>query len=172
MKKIIALIVLACTCNIANSATYTFNINAGSNVGNGFLTTNSTGLATSGSLVMTGGSIIGNYGLFSGGPSVTSSPSGAFIFDNMTYNSASLALDWYGLLFVGNGLEVNIWGNVGQPYSLWSYNGSSYNLQSDTASFSLQVQPVPVPAAVWLFGSALLSFLGMGKHKQGKVSAA
>lgn len=40
-----------------------------------------------------------------------------------------------------------------------------------TASYggSLQVSPVPVPAAVWLFGSALMGVIGVARRKQTSV---
>jgi hypothetical protein len=172
MKKIIALLVLTFLYTTANAATYSFNVTAGSNVGSGSLVTDATGFATSGSLVMTSGADIGTFTLFSGGVSPTVSPYGAFIFDNLTYNGSAIDLDWYGLLFVGNGLEINIWGNgAGNPYSFWSHNGSSYNVSSNAAAFTMTAA-TPIPAAVWLFGSALVGLAGVGKRKQGKVLTA
>jgi hypothetical protein len=177
MKKIVALLVLIGLSTVANADAFSFNINAGDNLGIGSIITDTTGLATSGSLTMSSGSVMGIYDLFSGGGSPTYSPSNRFIFNNKTYNSAAVDLDIYGLLFVGNGLEINIWGNgTGNPYSFWSWNGSSYNINSNTASFSLApanspmgVQAVPVPAAIWLFGSAIIGLLGMSKKKQGNI---
>jgi hypothetical protein len=174
MKKIIALLALTCLCTAANAANYSFAVNAYSNVGSGSLVTNATGFATSGSLVMTSGADIGSYALFSGGSLPTFSPKGAFIFDNMTFNgnNPALALDVWGLLFVGKGLEINIWGNgPGKPFSFYSFDGSSFNVSSNGASFALTAA-TPVPAAVWLFGSALMGLIGMGKRKQGKALAA
>lgn len=53
-------------------------------------------------------------------------------------------------------------GPAGTAYTFW--------LQETTVgSFSygidLQIAPVPVPAAVWLFGSALLGLLGIGRRR-------
>lgn len=179
MKKIIALLALTCLCTAANASTiYSFTVDSGSNVGSGFLDIDETGLATSGSLTMTSGSVIGEYSLFSGVPSSKLSPFGAFLYDNMTYNGSSLELDWYGLLFTGNGLEINIWGNGnGNPNSFWASNGNSYVVKSNAASFTAVETgalpaSVPVPAAIWLFAPALISLIGLGKRKQGIPLAA
>jgi hypothetical protein len=172
MKKIIALLALTCLCTSVNASTiYSFTVDSGSNVGSGFLDTDETGLATSGSLTMTSGSIIGEYSLFSNVPTSKLSPFGKFLYNNMTYNGSSLELDWYGLLFTGNGLEINIWGNgEGNPNSFWASNGTSYIVRSNLASFTA-AQPlpasVPVPAAIWLFGPVLMGLVGMFKRKQG-----
>jgi len=182
MKRFIALITLIGMSAIANADAISFNVDAGDNVGIGSIFTDSSGFATSGSLDMTSGSITGIYSLFSGGGSPTYSPKGAFIYDNMTFSgTAAVNLNYWGLLFVGKGLEINIWGNgAGNPYSFWSYNGSSYNVSSNAATFSI-VAPaaspaaVPVPSTVWLFGSALIAgllFEGTGRHKQAPVFAA
>ncbi len=172
MKKIIALLALACLCTSVNAATYSFAVNAGSDTGSGTLVTNATGFATSGSLVMSSGSDVGAYTLFSGGGTPTVSPFGAFIFDNMTLGGSALALDYWGLLFVGNGLEINIWGNgAGNPFSFYSHNGSFYNVSSNAASFTLTAA-TPIPAAVWLFSSALMGLVGIGQRKQRKALTA
>ena len=38
-----------------------------------------------------------------------------------------------------------------------------------TATFTLRVQPVPVPAAVWLFGSGLAGLVGVMRRRQSKA---
>lgn len=52
-----------------------------------------------------------------------------------------------------------------------NYENQIIAIENDAGSrrgfnLSLNIQPVPVPAAVWLFGSALAAFVGMGKRKQ------
>jgi len=37
---------------------------------------------------------------------------------------------------------------------------------NDSGRFSIDVAPVPLPTAVWLFGSGLMAFLGMSKRKK------
>jgi hypothetical protein len=49
----------------------------------------------------------------------------------------------------------------------------SANVKSGYIAYdNINVNPVPVPAAVWLFGSALTGLLGLGKFKQSKALAA
>jgi hypothetical protein len=164
MKKLVAILTLVCLSAVANASNLSFNVNAGANIGTAAVVTDIAGLATSGSLVLTSG-LVGTYSLhaYAGAPVQKISPLGAFIYNNMTYSGAAADLDIYGLLFVGNGLEINIWGNgVGNPYSFYAYNGSSFIVSSNAASFAA----VPVPAAVWLFGSAFIGLAGMVKRKQ------
>ncbi len=71
-------------------------------------------LATAGTLTITGGNDVGGYSLYPGGPAVTTSPMGSFIYDNLinAYDpSASAVLDYYGWLFTAPGLEINVWYN-------------------------------------------------------------
>jgi hypothetical protein len=100
--------------------------------------------ATGGSLVVLTGPDVGTYALFpnpNSPPAPFASPSGAFIADNVLYPGQDPSLDMYGLLFTGNGLEVNIWGNSPGSYSYWSFNGSTYNLASSDAIFILASTP-------------------------------
>src|SRR5262249_26649644 len=71
--------------------TFTYSDTSG-NVGLGTLNTIADGfgdggeLAVAGSLTLTGGALAGNtYALLAGGPGVTGSPSGTYIFDNLLY---------------------------------------------------------------------------------------
>lgn len=165
MKKLVAILAFACLSTVANASNLSFTVNAGTNIGTGSVVTDAVGLATSGSLVLTSG-LVGTYSLlaYTGAPEQKISPLGAFMYNNMTYNGTAADLDVYGLLFVGNGLEINIWGNgAGNPYSFYAYNGSSFIVSSNSASFS---SSVPVPAAIWLFGSAFIGLVGLGKRKQ------
>jgi hypothetical protein len=168
MKKLIAILTFVCLSTTANASNLDFTVNAGANIGTGSLVTDATGLATSGSLELTSG-LVGIYSLFAGGPAQTTSPFGAFIYNNMTYNGAAVDLDVWGLLFVGNGYEINIWGNgVGNPNSFYAATDrSTYVVSSTAASFAPVT--VPVPATVWLFGSAFLGIIGMGKYKRDEI---
>ena len=40
-----------------------------------------------------------------------------------------------------------------------------FTLTANTLTFSTQVSQVPVPAAIWMFGTALVGFLGISKRK-------
>src|SRR5437870_4760241 len=56
-------------------------------------------LITDGMLDVTAGLDFGMYGLTPSGPSVTLSPHGAFLTDNVLYASGNPVLDYWGLLF-------------------------------------------------------------------------
>ncbi|MCP4471143.1 MAG: VPLPA-CTERM sorting domain-containing protein [Gammaproteobacteria bacterium] len=47
-----------------------------------------------------------------------------------------------------------------------SFNVTGYDLQ---ISRSLSLSPIPVPAAVWLFGTALIGFVGMSRRTSVKA---
>ena len=97
---------------------YFISYNDGVNIASGTITTTGN-LAVSGTLNVTAGAATGVYSLIPGGPSPTSSPSGAFIVDNLIYPGSNPTLDVNGLLFGSGGVEVNIWGNSADNYSFW-----------------------------------------------------
>jgi hypothetical protein len=66
-----------------------------------------------------------------------------------TISGTALDNSGYGKVVASAG--VNGWG---------FFNGTPY-----TEVFSMQFAPVPVPAAVWLFGSGLLGLMGIAKRK-------
>lgn len=126
--------------------TCTFAI--GSQTGYGTLTTANLGngelLATAGTLTVTGGSDIGTYPLYPGGPATTYSPAGLFIYDNILYSSQDPVLDEDGLLFTGSGgLELNIWGNSPDNYSFYVGLSGGYPVSVTADGF---VTPVVNPA--------------------------
>jgi hypothetical protein len=82
-----------------------------------------TWLATSGNLTVTGGSDVGTYTLIPGGPGVTTSPFGSFLYDNVITASANPALDVDGFLFGVAGKEINVWGNSADNYSFYDSPG-------------------------------------------------
>ena len=100
-------------------------------------------LATAGSLTVTGGSDVGTYTLIPGGPGVTTSPFGSFLYDNVITPSANPALDVDGLLFGAAGKELNVWGNSANNYSFYDSTGAGvYGTQlTATGAFSFQTDP-------------------------------
>ena len=129
-------------------STFTFGI--GAQTGSGVLTSQNLGggelLATAGTLNVTGGTDIGPYALFPGGPGVTTSPGSAFLFDNLVFPALNPTLDMDGLLFVGNGREINIWGNSASNYSYYTYMGGGYTTTVTSAGFftpSINTAPDP-----------------------------
>ena len=109
-------------------STFTFSI--GPQAGFGALTSADLGggelLATSGNVNVTAGSNLGTYTLYPGGPALTISPAGAFQYDNDLFPAQDPTLDVDGLLFLGAGLEVNIWGNSTDNYSFYVWTGGNY----------------------------------------------
>ena len=121
-------------------------------------------LANSGTLTVTGGADVGLYyllavaGLPSNGGGAVYSPSGKFYFDDMLLIGTSPFLDGAGLLFVGNGLEINMWANGPNNFSLYSWNGSTYNVAVDGGTDS---EPTPVTSAPEPSSLALLGLVGV-----------
>jgi len=110
--------------------------NVGQDIGSASLNVTDTGngnfLATGGTLTITSsldGTYLGTYALYPGGPGTTTSPAGAFYYDNVIYPTTDPVLDDDGLLFTGNGIEVNIWGNSPGNYSFYESNGGYINVE-------------------------------------------
>jgi hypothetical protein len=71
-------------------------------------------------------------------------------------------------------------GTVGLPASVADIGGA-FNLQIDViightsanqvTSFDAEISPVPVPAAAWLFGSAVVGLVGVGRRKSTRTEA-
>lgn len=99
-------------------------------------------LATAGSVTVTTGSDQGTFPLLPGGPGVTTSPMGAFIYDNLLYFMTNPPLDVDGLLFTGPGVEVNIWGNSPDNYSFYDHTNAGYGAQlTGNGTLTLNVAP-------------------------------
>ena len=100
-------------------------------------------LATDGGLTVTGGADVGTYPLYPGGPGVTTSPLGAFFYDNVVSVSTDPPLDDDGLLFTAPGLEINIWGNSPGNYSFYdSPGGGNYpTALTENGTFNLSIAP-------------------------------
>jgi hypothetical protein len=129
------------TATDAGSGTFSYGVLEATPNGDGSYT------ATDGYLVVLSGPIAGIYDLDPNPnpPHAFVSPSGAFFADNVLYPGQGSTLDGAGLLFTGNGTEVNIWGNgAGNPNSYWAFAGSSYVLTSNDAAFTLATTPAQI----------------------------
>jgi hypothetical protein len=130
----------------------TFAFTIGTETGLGSLNLISQGagtyLATAGTVTVTGAQDIGTYSLLPGGPAITTSPNGAFLYDNLVFPSQNPPLDVDALLFDnGGGLELNMWGNSAGNYSFYTGTGSgNYPIQIvANGSFTANVDSNPGP---------------------------
>jgi len=67
-----------------------------------------------------------------------------------------------------NGLTFNV--EAGQVYTIAVGGHEFGSVFGPTADYKLTVNAVPVPAAVWLFGSALAGLLGFNRRRD-KIAA-
>lgn len=58
---------------------------------------------------------------------------------------------------------------AGQEYSIYAGGAGVGTWSTNVSDYALTVQAVPVPAAVWFFGSALAGLVGFGRRKQSTV---
>lgn len=75
---------------------------------------------------------------------------------NVIANESAGALD-----FDGAGLMTLSGGGTASPVN-WSFTSSEF---SGAISYNMSITAVPVPAAVWLFGSGLIGLIGMVRRK-------
>lgn len=187
MKKILSLtfITLALFAFEATAASRTMNINwSGVSFGN---TASATGHITFDDTQFGNWSAVTDFGVNITGASSGNGSFGRSDFSSMYFWSPS-PLDFtkelvgqaltngsnFGNTGGGIGGDFNIFaGLAGAPTGTWYFtlttNGGSGDRMLVT---SMSPSAVPVPAAVWLFGTGIASLLGMTKRKQLKVLAA
>ncbi len=95
----------------------------------------------------------------------TSSPTGAFAYDNILFPGAAQLLDGSGLLFRIAGQEGNIWANGGGYGYATAACGNCITLSHQTDSFAIlplpadlsaDTQDLPEPNPITLLGLGLL----------------
>ncbi len=88
----------------------------------------------------------------------STSPLGAFFYDDLVYNTQNPSLDGAGLLFSSGGTEINIWGNSPGNYSFYGYsNAGGYSPTiTDSGQFAAVVVDTPEPSGVLLLATMLL----------------
>lgn len=91
------------------------------------------------------------------------------------YQSAGNGTGWASISFEVDIAGTNIGANTmyGDDYEFYLYSpmstpfGDVEYFVSDTGYFTLTAaSPVPVPAALWLFGSGLIGLAGIARHKK------
>lgn len=68
-------------------------------------------------------------------------------------------IDWEANLLTLNGTGTLIGNGYSPTAAVWTFSTSSFN------SYSLDITAVPVPAAVWLFGTGLIGLVGVARRK-------
>jgi hypothetical protein len=133
---------LAASSATAFEPLFDFAFTLGPDTGYGTLNTTDVGggefNATAGLLTVTGGQDVGSHPLYPGGPSVTLSPSGFFVYDNDLFPSMDPVIDTVGgPLFISGSLEINLFAYGPDSYSF--YDSTSYH--NTGTSFILNTDP-------------------------------
>jgi hypothetical protein len=133
---------LAASSATAFEPLFDFAFTLGPDTGYGTLNTTDVGSgefnATAGFLTVTGGRDVGSYPLYPGGPRLTSSPSGFFVYDNDLFPSMDPVIDTVGgPLFISGSLEINLFAYGPNSYSF--YDNTRYN--NTGTSFILNTDP-------------------------------
>lgn len=136
----------------AADTTFTFTFQGGSNAASGQVLATDLGdgrfLATSGDLSVTLGEAIGTYSLLPGGPSSGLSPTGTYFFDNIIEPGAVSVFTNGGLVFGGNGFEINLY-SVAPGEFKFDYHVNGVNTIDPTTG-TVVLSPVPEPSAMVL----------------------
>jgi len=190
--------VFALSASAANSALIEFNVDAQTHASSTDTGANGTGLST-GIIFNVGDMITGSASttdLWSAGPLPRWSNADGLVADLFATGSdesgeaagTKIGKDWG--LWTQNGFSAPYGSLVGAIGSSYYLLGTSFNLtateagelllfywdsklasdNSESIAVSIDdLSAVPVPAAVWLFGSGLVGLFGIGRAKRGKA---
>ena len=171
MKRLLFLMVfLACLSWSQAYANYSFSFVSNDGTYNvaGTLITPSNG---SGTLIVSGGTVTGTGTANSGvvyslvpisaattvgpPPSIRPFDGTDLIFDNQLTPGSNPVLDGNGLVFLSSSSALNIWGNGASSYTLFQLGPSTYG-PAVNGAVTVAAAPVPIPAALLLFGPGLV----------------
>ncbi len=181
-KRLIALLVAsACIASAqpASAAIFDWTL-TGADAGSGTISTGAASGTGYDITAMTGtiNSVV-ITGLLGGQPgSAATSPSGAFIYDNVLYPDAAQLLDNSGILISVAGMEGNIWGNHAGSGGYSYYQGTCagcYTIQNNADTFALSRTltsasggtAAPEPAALSLLGLGIISLSLVRRRRLG-----
>lgn len=83
-------------------------------------------------------------------------------FEEMTKDAASGALTFSFNSIANGGDSIFAYKVNDTTYDLWFNDSGSSDSDYDDMVVRVSTSPVPIPAAVWLFGSALMGLAGVG----------
>jgi len=63
--------------------------------------------------------------------------------------------------FIGRSTE-----NIQTNFLLWEYFGEEIRTPLGSVSYTISTSVVPVPAAVWLFGTGFIGFIGFSTNRK------
>jgi len=63
--------------------------------------------------------------------------------------------------FIGRSTE-----NIQTNFLLWEYFGEEIRTPLGSGSYTISTSVVPVPAAVWLFGTGFIGFIGFSTNRK------
>jgi hypothetical protein len=124
-------------------------------------------LATSGTLNVSTGEMIGTFDLIPGGPVSFLSPTGTFLVDNVIEPNSASVFTYGGLLFGAFNQEINIYSVAPGQFKFDFFNGNYNSIDPGTGTVALTAAvPEPSSTALVLAGAAIM--LGLMRRKRSR----
>lgn len=104
------------------------------------------------------------------------------VIENVAIEFFDNQMDVGSVFLDGHALTETVQGNGSFATKLWVWTGlltsgvhtltlSDINVLQSNGQYQIKVSAVPIPAAIWLFGSALLGVVGISRRKAKAVVA-